>query len=58
MIDFVKRDATSCKPKPTEEICHKQYHYSEHRHPARERCGVEPVRTGVVATTHLLPPTS
>jgi S1/P1 Nuclease len=29
MIDFVKRNATNCKPKPTEEICHKQYHYAD-----------------------------
>jgi hypothetical protein len=29
MIDFVKRNATNCNPKPTEEICHKQYHYSD-----------------------------
>jgi len=29
MIDFVKRNATNCNPKPTEEICHKQYHYAD-----------------------------
>ncbi|HEY7371107.1 MAG TPA: S1/P1 nuclease [Polyangia bacterium] len=29
MIDFVKRNATNCNPKPTEEICHKQYHYTD-----------------------------
>ena len=29
MIDFVKRNATNCNPKPTEETCHKQYHYSD-----------------------------
>jgi hypothetical protein len=29
MIDFVKRNATNCKPKPTEEVCHKQYHYAD-----------------------------
>ena len=29
MIDFVKRNATSCHPKPGEEICHKQYHYAD-----------------------------
>ena len=29
MIDFVKRNATNCNPKPTEETCHKQYHYAD-----------------------------
>jgi len=29
MVDFVKRNATSCHPKPDEEICHKQYHYAD-----------------------------
>ena len=29
MIDFVKRNATNCKPKPREEVCHKQYHYAD-----------------------------
>src|SRR6476620_4940399 len=29
MIAFVKRNATNCHPKPTEEICHKQYHYAD-----------------------------
>jgi hypothetical protein len=29
MIDFVNRNATNCNPKPTEEICHKQYHYTD-----------------------------
>jgi hypothetical protein len=29
MIDFVKRNATNCQRKPSEEICHKQYHYTD-----------------------------
>jgi hypothetical protein len=29
MIDFVKRNATNCHPKPGEETCHKQYHYAD-----------------------------
>jgi hypothetical protein len=29
MIDFVKRNYDNCKPKAGEEICHKQYHYSD-----------------------------
>lgn len=29
LVDFVKRNATSCHPKPDEEICHKQYHYAD-----------------------------
>jgi hypothetical protein len=29
MIDFVKRNSTNCTIKPGEEICHKQYHYSD-----------------------------
>jgi len=29
MVDFVKRNATNCHPKPGEEICHKQYHYAD-----------------------------
>lgn len=29
MVDFVKRNATGCHPKPDEEICHKQYHYAD-----------------------------
>jgi hypothetical protein len=29
MVDFVSRNATNCNPKPTEEICHKQYHYTD-----------------------------
>jgi hypothetical protein len=29
MIDFVRRNATNCVIKPGEEICHKQYHYSD-----------------------------
>lgn len=29
MVDFVKRNFDSCNPKPGEEVCHKQYHYSD-----------------------------
>jgi len=29
MVDFVSRNATNCVIKPGEEICHKQYHYSD-----------------------------
>jgi len=29
MIDFVKRNSTNCTINPGEEICHKQYHYSD-----------------------------
>jgi hypothetical protein len=29
MIDFVRRNATNCTIKPGEEVCHKQYHYSD-----------------------------
>jgi hypothetical protein len=29
MVDFVKRNYDTCNPKPGEEVCHKQYHYSD-----------------------------
>jgi hypothetical protein len=29
MSDFVRRNSQNCAPKPGEEICHKQYHYSD-----------------------------
>jgi hypothetical protein len=29
MIDFVKNNYAQCSPKPGEEVCHKQYHYSD-----------------------------
>jgi hypothetical protein len=29
MIDFVRRNSTNCTIKPGEEICHKQYHYTD-----------------------------
>ena len=29
MISFVKRNADNCDRKPTEEVCHKQYHYAD-----------------------------
>jgi S1/P1 Nuclease len=29
MADFVRRNDTNCQRKPTEETCHKQYHYSD-----------------------------
>jgi S1/P1 nuclease len=29
MVDFVKRNTTNCNPKPGEETCHKQYHYTD-----------------------------
>ena len=29
MVDFVRRNASNCVIKPGEEICHKQYHYSD-----------------------------
>jgi hypothetical protein len=29
MVDFVKRNSTNCPIKAGEEICHKQYHYSD-----------------------------
>jgi len=29
MSDFVRRNDTNCSRKPTEESCHKQYHYSD-----------------------------
>ena len=29
MADFVRRNTDNCSPKPGEEICHKQYHYSD-----------------------------
>jgi hypothetical protein len=29
MVDFVQRNWDTCKPKPGEEVCHKQYHYSD-----------------------------
>ena len=29
MVDFVKRNFDACSPKPGEETCHKQYHYSD-----------------------------
>jgi hypothetical protein len=29
MIDYVRRNSTNCTVKPGEEICHKQYHYTD-----------------------------
>jgi len=29
MVDFVRRNADNCDRKPGEEICHKQYHYTD-----------------------------
>lgn len=29
MADFVRRNDQNCQPKPGEEICHRQYHYSD-----------------------------
>jgi hypothetical protein len=29
MADYVRRNDTNCNPKPGEESCHKQYHYSD-----------------------------
>ena len=29
MSDFVRRNDKNCQPKPGEEICHKQYHYTD-----------------------------
>jgi hypothetical protein len=29
MSDFVRRNDTNCQPKPGEESCHKQYHYTD-----------------------------
>ncbi len=29
MVDFVSRNYDNCHPKPREDVCHKQYHYSD-----------------------------
>ncbi len=60
MSDFVRRNSTNCVIKAGEEICHKQYHYSD---VAIQRSGYAPGTVGtrdddivqaVVAATHVL----
>ena len=60
MVDFVTRNNTNCAPKPGEEICHKQYHYSDvsiaHDHYDSSFTGTRPddIVGAVVAATHVL----
>jgi hypothetical protein len=60
MADFVRRNHTNCAPKPGEEICHKQYHYSDvaiqHDHYDAGFAGArtDDIVFAVVAATHVL----
>jgi hypothetical protein len=60
MADFVRRNNTNCAPKPGEEICHKQYHYSDvaiqHDHYDASDTGArtDDVVGAIVAATHVL----
>jgi hypothetical protein len=60
MVDFVRRNATSCLIKPGEEICHKQYHYADVaiQHMAYQRgfvgARIDDIVAAVVAVTRVL----
>jgi hypothetical protein len=60
MEDFVHRNATNCPFKPGEEICHKQYHYSDVAYPHQTYLfgfvGTrgDDIVAAVAATTHVL----
>jgi hypothetical protein len=60
MVDFVRRNATNCVIKPGEEICHKQYHYSDVavQHMTYQATFVgtrnDDIVAAVVAVTHVL----
>jgi hypothetical protein len=60
MEDFVRRNATNCPLKPGEEICHKQYHYTDvaiqHQTYLRGFVGTrdDDIVAAVIATTHVL----
>jgi hypothetical protein len=60
MEDFVRRNATNCPLKPGEEICHKQYHYTDvaiqHQTYLLGFVGTrdDDIVAAVIATTHVL----
>jgi hypothetical protein len=60
MVDFVSRNANNCVIKPGEEICHKQYHYSDAaiQHMTYQSGFVgarnDDIVAAVVAVTHVL----
>ncbi len=60
MVDFVRRNSTNCAPKPGEETCHKQYHYSDvsiaHDHYDSSFVGArtDDIVGAVKAATHVL----
>ncbi|HMK21930.1 MAG TPA: S1/P1 nuclease [Terriglobales bacterium] len=60
MVDFVRRNATNCVIKPAEEICHKQYHYSDVaiQHMTYQASFVgarnDDIVAAVIAVTHVL----
>ena len=60
MGDFVRRNNTNCAPKPGEEICHKQYHYSDvaiqndHYDGSFAGTRTDDIVGAVVAATHVL----
>ncbi|MDB6104490.1 MAG: putative signal peptide protein [Gammaproteobacteria bacterium] len=60
MEDFVRRNATNCPLKPGEEICHKQYHYTDvaiqHQTYLLGFVGTrdDDIVGAVIATTHVL----
>jgi hypothetical protein len=60
MEDFVRRNATNCPLKPGEEICHKQYHYTDvaiqHQTYLLGFVGTrdDDIVGAIIATTHVL----
>ena len=60
MVDFVRRNASNCIIKPGQEVCHKQYHYSDIaiQHMTYDSVFVgarnDDIVAAVVAVTHVL----
>lgn len=60
MEDFVRRNSTNCPLKPGEEVCHKQYHYTDvaiqHQTYLLGFAGTrdDDIVAAVIATTHVL----
>jgi hypothetical protein len=60
MVDFVKRNATNCKPKQNEETCHKQYHYTDiavqhdHYDPSFQGARTDDVTAAITAAVAVL----
>ncbi len=60
MSDFVRRNDKNCTPKPGEESCHKQYHYTDvaiqHDHYDRNFVGTrdDDIVAAIAAATHVL----